>query len=248
MADGNYGRLDSACYCGACLTGRQTMYCSKSCKMSAFRRARPDLIRGQIERAKAKQNAKQEPRPAFSRVQFNDCRTCGKQWTASKSAKHCSRECAAIEARHRSAEYARARHKAEGKVVRCGRCGCIYCPLYGCKPGGSPVCTSCRGEAKRQYKRETGRNHQARARHYGVERRYFNPLRIFERDQWKCHICGVKTPKRLKGTIKPNAPELDHIVPLSAGGPHTQANVACACRRCNGLKGARPLGQMLLFG
>jgi 5-methylcytosine-specific restriction endonuclease McrA len=34
-----------------------------------------------------------------------------------------------------------------------------------------------------------------------------------------------------------NAPELDHIIPLSAGGAHTLDNVACAHRSCNLEKG-----------
>ena len=75
-----------------------------------------------------------------------------------------------------------------------------------------------------------------------------NPIKVFERDGWKCHLCGIKTPKRLRGTYDDRAPELDHIVSLAAGGDHTYANTACACRLCNQEKGAKPLGQLLLFG
>lgn len=74
-----------------------------------------------------------------------------------------------------------------------------------------------------------------------------DPLAVFDRDGWKCKLCGRKTPKQLRGTYKPRAPELDHIMPLSKGGLHSLANVQCACRECNGLKGATPKGQLMLF-
>jgi 5-methylcytosine-specific restriction endonuclease McrA len=50
----------------------------------------------------------------------------------------------------------------------------------------------------------------------------------------------------LRGTHADRAPELDHILPLAAGGDHTFDNVACACRKCNQAKGALPLGQIRL--
>ncbi|AKR55715.1 hypothetical protein XM25_07875 [Devosia sp. H5989] len=75
-----------------------------------------------------------------------------------------------------------------------------------------------------------------------------NPLLVFERDRWTCKLCGRKTPKRLRGTVKPDAPELDHIVPLALGGEHSYRNTQCACRQCNSAKGATAMGQTLLFG
>jgi 5-methylcytosine-specific restriction endonuclease McrA len=37
-------------------------------------------------------------------------------------------------------------------------------------------------------------------------------------------------------------------VRLSLGGKHTYLNTQCACRACNIRKGAKPLGQLLMFG
>ena len=48
-----------------------------------------------------------------------------------------------------------------------------------------------------------------------------------------CNTCGGHTPKELRGTYELNAPEIDHIIPLSKGGEHTYANVQLLCRRCN---------------
>ncbi|WP_238346266.1 HNH endonuclease [Luteimonas saliphila] len=71
-----------------------------------------------------------------------------------------------------------------------------------------------------------------------------DPLLVFERDKWACHLCGRKTPARLRGSCDPRAPEIDHVLPLAAGGTHTWGNVKCACRECNGRKSDRPLGQL----
>lgn len=38
---------------------------------------------------------------------------------------------------------------------------------------------------------------------------------------------------------------MDHLVPISKGGPHTQSNVVPACKSCNSKKGAKSLFAML---
>jgi 5-methylcytosine-specific restriction endonuclease McrA len=85
-----------------------------------------------------------------------------------------------------------------------------------------------------------------RARERAADAERFDPIEILRRDGWRCHICGRSTPERLRGTFDDPAPELDHIIPLAAGGNHTRINTACACRKCNRQKGARPLGQLRL--
>ncbi|GAA4439432.1 HNH endonuclease [Phytohabitans houttuyneae] len=56
--------------------------------------------------------------------------------------------------------------------------------------------------------------------------------------RFRCAYCR----RRLPLTI-------DHVVPLSKGGPHTASNVVPACQRCNSRKGDRaaPIFQPLLF-
>lgn len=71
-----------------------------------------------------------------------------------------------------------------------------------------------------------------------------DPIKVFERDKWRCHLCGIKTLRRLRGSTDDRAPELEHIVSLADGGSHTWGNVACSCRRCNGAKGASSFGQL----
>lgn len=88
---------------------------------------------------------------------------------------------------------------------------------------------------------------EARARRAGVPYvRGIKPEQVFARDGYRCHLCGCSTPKRLRGKNQPTSPEVDHIVPLSAGGGHVWDNVACACRTCNIRKSSKPLGQLRL--
>lgn len=97
-------------------------------------------------------------------------------------------------------------------------------------------------EAYKAYRRAAKSRRRARIRGAKVDR--IDPIKVFERDKWRCHLCGCRTPKRLRGSYEPNAPELDHIIPLAAGGSHTWGNVACSCRECNNSKSDQPLGQI----
>lgn len=68
-----------------------------------------------------------------------------------------------------------------------------------------------------------------------------NPIEVCERDGWKCWWCGDETPRALRGSIEANAPEVDHVIPLSRGGTHSMMNCRCACRACNLIKGDKIL-------
>jgi len=74
-----------------------------------------------------------------------------------------------------------------------------------------------------------------------------DPIKVFDRDGWRCQLCGKKTPKAKRGTYSRNAPELDHIMPLSLGGEHSYRNTQCLCRSCNGSKSNTPMGQLSLL-
>lgn len=110
--------------------------------------------------------------------------------------------------------------------------------------GACIYCAPCAEKRARSLKRSNRVARKAAERTATVE--WFDPVEVLERDGWRCHLCGIRTPKRLRGTHADNAPELDHIVPLAAGGEHSRINTACACRRCNRTKSDRPMGQMRL--
>lgn len=66
-----------------------------------------------------------------------------------------------------------------------------------------------------------------------------DPMIVFNRCNWHCMSCGVHTPSFLKGTLNDNAPELDHIIPISKDGEHSYSNTQLLCRKCNSIKSDR---------
>jgi 5-methylcytosine-specific restriction endonuclease McrA len=65
-----------------------------------------------------------------------------------------------------------------------------------------------------------------------VTREEFSRSAVFERDQWRCGICGQKVDRLLKWP-DPMSATLDHVVPISLGGEHSAANTRLAHARCN---------------
>jgi len=63
-----------------------------------------------------------------------------------------------------------------------------------------------------------------------------NRLKVFERDNYKCHYCG-KQLTRFTAT-------LDHIQPVSEGGDNTIENLTTACLHCNSRRGSQPVMSM----
>ena len=63
----------------------------------------------------------------------------------------------------------------------------------------------------------------------------FDPIEIFERDNWKCTSCAcdlsLDTPHN-----DLRQPTIDHIIPLSKGGAHIRDNCQAMCRSCNSKK------------
>lgn len=197
-----------------------------------------------------------------------ECRYCGNSFVrASKGepTKYCNHDCRRAEVRRRDREYCKKprdtsrlpmcsahgcdtrsvskglcfkhyfRDRANGSMsLRCGWCGELKAS------DGRGYCAGCAMAARRAT--ASKRNADRRSKVSSGDR--IDPIRVFERDGWRCHLCGRATPKRLRGTARPRAPELDHIVTLADGGTHTWGNVACACRECNSNKGARSLGQL----
>lgn len=125
----------------------------------------------------------------------------------------------------------------------CATCGGVFEPEYGDRRRKfcSKECNAKSAEAKAIRK-------AAKMRRKCAVVEAVDPIEVFNRDGWRCQLCGVKTPKKLRGTYEDLAPELDHIIPISVGGEHSYRNTQCACRRCNASKSAIPLGQLRLFG
>lgn len=129
------------------------------------------------------------------------------------------------------------------RAPKCCQCGQAYTRERKYQRYCSDTCSlQAKSEARARSRRKGKSRRRARLR--GCEYESIDPIRVFERDKWRCHICGVKTPKGLRGTTDDLAPELEHIVSLADGGAHTWGNVACSCRKCNQSKGSASFGQL----
>ena len=193
------------------------------------------------------------------------CAECGERFPHKRSGRtkhlYCSRKCAAVV---RSRRAAANRKPAPLPVCRCGqpferKSNETYCsascpsrpPRYLRMPLQVRACRGCgetvTGTAARRYcDRCNRRRSRAIARSLrrvreraSAER--IDPEVVFKRDGWRCYICGCATPASLRGTTHDDAPEMDHVVPLSKGGAHTYDNVRCACRVCNWVKSDGPI-------
>ena len=90
-------------------------------------------------------------------------------------------------------------------------------------------------------------DHRRRAVVRGAKAEKFSSLEIFQRDGWRCQLCGQKVLRKAPAR-HPLSASLDHIVPIAKGGDHTRKNAQCAHLACNMRKQARIIGQMRLFG
>lgn len=161
-------------------------------------------------------------------------RICARVFIAQNAAaRFCTDRCSNLVSNRRAQERRRDRSPRA-----CGGCGSVFAPAYG--DLRSRYCSqACRVQA--EYRKKSGHTHVRRARKYGCDYEPVDKLLVFERDGWRCQICGVPTPKSRQGTLHRNAPVLDHRIPLGGGwrGPHTYANCQCACRACNTEKSAK---------
>jgi 5-methylcytosine-specific restriction endonuclease McrA len=116
-----------------------------------------------------------------------------------------------------------------------------------------PECAKARKKAAKKARRKVirakvreDRKHTSRAKRFGVPRDFsiWN-VDVYARDGWTCQLCHGPISKRLLGRNEPQAPSVDHIIPLSMlGSPgHVWSNVQAAHRACNTAKRNRPKGQ-----
>jgi len=254
MATAIYTPRYTCAQCGNEFTGRKRKYCGDKCNWQAASRRKG---KRPLDEVRAEQRARTR----------RECPECKRMFRITRHDRHskgpqvyCSTECRYAEKRRLAfiaaekevyrqwAKRAKARMELVvwGKYSHVAQC---ECGSFYEKAPWVRRCKSCRdhrrNEAVRKSRRIRKPKERARLRAARVES--VDPLKVFERDGWKCHLCHRKTPSRLRGTYHDAAPELDHIIPLSRGGEHSYANTACACRKCNGKKGATVVGQPSLF-
>lgn len=206
--------------------GARAAYCSRRCR----------------KRAEYVRNRASHQAYARARLKLFVCIVCGMEWHLDRSGggcdnrrKFCSKACYRVEVARRE--------RIDHPTRACERCGETF------EASVPTVQRFCSEVCRRQVAdRRRGSTAAHRARRHGAEYERVEPHQVFMRDGWRCQICGKRTPPGRRGTLYSNAPELDHRVPLSKGGPHTYANTQTACRACNRNKSNRSsVGQMPLF-
>lgn len=73
-----------------------------------------------------------------------------------------------------------------------------------------------------------------------------SPLKVFEADGWRCHLCGKRIDRYAKKP-DPMSPSVDHVIPLSKGGLHCYTNCRAAHYGCNSAKRAGGGGEQMLL-
>ena len=174
------------------------------------------------------------------------CALCGASYLSGRREsitrpRMCSKECSA-----KYREQVRAQMKIDrfGPPRTCRWCGVTF--GYGGEAYKGWCSKSCRAEYTKDYERRLGHERRARLREVTIE--VFSPAYILKRDKYICQACGKKTKPKEKPT-HPLYPNVDHIVPLAAGGEHSKKNCRCVCASCNSQKREGTLNdQLLLFG
>lgn len=193
-----------------------------------------------------------EMNPSVPKEEYRVCIICGNVFEVKGKSLVCGDKCRNVDSlnkyytnRENILEQKRDKYRSEWQPpppFKCRECGEMYQPKYG--ETRRDFCSD-RCANKHMHRRAEPRK---RARQNGVFYEYVNPRKVFERDGWRCQLCGKKLSPKRRGTCHSDAPELDHIITWNDGGEHSYRNTQCSCRKCNEIKGAASQGQLRMFG
>lgn len=232
---GRHQRRDSA----ATINGRHVLECVIC---SAVFTAKRDFAKACSKECRKRWLAVKQAKTR--RAHVGTCKLCGMQFTGDPDRTVCSKECrgkhnnarrqhnrsvaAAITSIDRELNRINAAiTKAIGPARKCKDCGAVLTHRY------ARACDTCRRTKKRSDK-----THRSRARRLGVHHEHVANEAVFSRDLWRCQHCGCRC-HRPTGAYSTREATLDHIVPMSKGGPHTYENTQLLCRQCNTKKSNR---------
>lgn len=189
---------------------------------------------------------------ASCKIFIGTCVECGKPFVHRRRRTICSRECKLARGRRLWGEHKEAIGRKQGRIQRiaCQHCGRefeqvvynkvkIYCSRK-CARAAWRVANPEKATLMKAIERRRRRAMKMATLHVDID-----PWAVYERDGWRCGICGRKVRRGLSFP-HPMSASLDHIVPLASGGSHTWDNVQCAHFICNSRKGASEGGQLLL--
>ena len=229
-------------HCGQPVKRSRDRYCSQVCQQcgASFKPKAKGRVtfcsRGcafAYKQANAKEKPLRLPRP---------CTICGIPLPSNRWC-FCSHACTQESARrYQRKRWEEQKYGPVGKKVTnvCRECGEDFSPPY-----GKRFRTFCSDECGERYSRRVGKAaRRARLRRVRVES--VDPRQIWERDGWRCGVCGGKIPRTAK-VPHPKAATIDHIIPLARGGNHESLNLQAAHFICNATKNHRGCGQLRLM-
>lgn len=114
---------------------------------------------------------------------------------------------------------------------------CRVCSRLFVSPFTISTCSTPCTETKARWDKAEHR-HRSRARKRQAFVAPVSRRAIYERDGWLCMVCGDPVNRSAK-VPELDAPVLDHVLALAAGGTHEPSNVQCAHFYCNSVKGDR---------
>lgn len=246
--------------CGVVLTGRYRVICSKKCrnqrliKSEAFKKSQKRYRISDKGRATARAHNRRSREKGLGK---KPCARCGRafNWHPELRVTFCSKKCrseyrcldgrsslvlsgrkTAIPPEHESQVLRRLSRPAPSMSVCIGTCE--VCAEVFVVPGQhratcSVECAEGKLRADRQMAKDRRRALKKAAFVENVRRND-----IFERDGWKCQLCGDPLNRAVVAP-HPDAPTIDHIIPLAQGGTHEPRNVQAAHFLCNSRKGDR---------
>ncbi|MEU7066903.1 HNH endonuclease signature motif containing protein [Streptomyces sp. NPDC046161] len=245
--------------CHGPLVGKQRVVCSPACRSKRI--VASEAWREAKARSEAKPETKANKRSAWQAgKEIRTCAWCGKQWPTHPRhrAKYCSPRCAKtpqgpypscqVPPGHPSLpppQLALPPGKPQGRLretrveapksrgvrlvsARCRHCHQSYVLI------GEYESSYCSRRCSRAYRKARRRAQKLQVRCEVISR-----ATVFERDDWRCHLCGFNVLRAAVDAYHPASPTLDHVVPLSLGGDHTMDNLRTAHASCNSTKGNR---------
>ena len=231
---GCLGPLPEAGKCERCavpfeVTRRGKRFCSEKCRVRA-------------EKARSRKRYRKDRDPLPRR----ECQGCGTRFEPTTDWNlYCSDRC-------KWRTKSRARYVSTGRPVgppakftRCTVDGCGrkhlargFCPGHYKAWRRSQGFVDARSGGGSRSAKASAR-HVARAKRYGVPWERFDPVDVFERDDWTCGLCGDPVDPGLEYP-DPMSVSLDHIVPIIQGGGHLLDNCQCSHLTCNLRKARGP--------
>jgi len=198
------------------------LYCSRACNLRAVANSEQRKIQRREETLR--KNAGK-----FCEINDRKCIECGSLFTSGRGIGKfwCCSGCAeSYRERYKKWILRMQAGKPLTEIRICPGSGQLFVPthlsqMYASHEISRRVCGRAAKSRRRAMKRTNGRCD------------LIDPVEVFESVGYVCQGCGKDTDSARRGTPHPDAPELDHIVPLSKGGTHTWGNVTLLCRACN---------------